>query len=257
VEKVPLFGSIQTKLCKCPTIPLYNRRIAKAALSGSPIRRELVVRRGKGNGAGKRRKRPKRAAERTITHLLNHPVRLDAFMATFEAMASPKEVAELLRKPVGDLSFHMTELRKAGVIEIVKRARRRGATEHYYRATEPPEIDEEEWKSMPKSARRRIVALGLQVVIADALSALRQGKLETDDDMYLVWMPMRLRAKGQEEITALQAEMLRRMGSIKEEHGIPEGEETGEPMRVAAMLWFERGLPGVRRPREFPGPDLD
>jgi len=74
--------------------------------------------------------------------------------------------------------------------------------------------------------------------------------------MYLVWMPMRLRQAGRDAITALQGEMLERMGAIKEEFGIPDDEETDQPMRVATMLWFERGLPGNRRPREFPGPDL-
>lgn len=260
VRKVPLIGKIQTMLCNHPTIPLYTQRgipINKGTLSGAPSEGELVARRrGEAKGAPKRRKRRKRSAESTITHLLNHPVRLDAFLTTFEAMTSPKEVAILLRKSVGDASFHMAELRRAGAIEVVRRARRRGAIEHYYRATEPPEIDEEEWKAMPKPARRRIVALGLQVIIADALSGLRHGKFESDDNMYLVWMPMRLRPEGQNAITELQTEMLERMTVIKEEHEIPDDEEAGEPIRVATMLWFERGLPGVRRPREFPGPNL-
>jgi len=215
-----------------------------------------VAKEGKGQAAPRRKGPRKRPAEHVITHLLNHPLRLDAFLATFEAMTSPKEISRLLRKPMGDASFHMAELRKAGAIEIVKRARRRGATEHFYRATKPPEIDEEEWQAMPKSARRRIVALGLQVIVADALSALRHGTFESDDNMYLVWMPMRLRQEGKDAVTALHAEVLRRMIAIKEEHGIPDNEEAGEPMRVAVTLWFERGLPGMRRPREFPGPDL-
>lgn len=216
-----------------------------------------MAKRAKSKGGRKRKRRTQRTAERRITHLLNHPVRLDAFLSTFEARASPNEVAGLLRKPLSDVAFHMSELRKEGVIELVKRAQRRGAVEHYYRATEPPEIDEEEWRAMPKSARRRIVALGLQVVIADALSALRHGKFEDDDDMYLVWMPMRLRQAGQDAVTALQAETLERMAAIKEEHGIPDGEET-ETMKVAVMLWFERGIPGLRRPRDIPNlSDLD
>ncbi len=152
----------------------------------------------------------------------------------------------------------MAELRKAGVIQLVKRAQRRGAVEHYYKATEPPKYDEEEWRAMPKSARRRIVALGLQIVVGDVLSALRHGKFEDDDDMYLVWIPMRLTPQGQDATTALQAEMLERTMAIKEEHEIPDEEEAGETMKVAVMLWFERGIPGLRRPRDIPDiSDLD
>jgi len=217
-----------------------------------------VARKGKTKEGGRKKGRSKRAAERAITHLLNHPVRLDAYLATFEAMASPIEVSRLLRKPISDVAFHMSELRKEGVIELVDRAQRRGAIEHYYKATEPPEFDEEEWRAMPRSARRRIVAVGLQIVIADALSALRHGKFEEDEDMYLVWMPMRLTQQGQDATTALQAEMLERTMAIKEEHGIPDDEETGQAMKVAVMLWFERGLPGLRRPRDIPDiSDLD
>jgi DNA-binding transcriptional ArsR family regulator len=212
-----------------------------------------VASRGKRKAAGRGKRPGKRAAEAAITHLMNHEVRLDAFLATFEAMASPKEVAKLLKRPLSDASFHMKELRKGGVVEVVKRAKRRGAIEHYYRAVKPPEVDEEEWKAMPRSARRRIVALGLQVIVADALSALRHGKLEADDNMYLVWMPMRLTPEGEDKITDLQAEMYARMTAIKAEDGIPDDEETGETMRVAVMLWFERGLPGCRRPRDIPG----
>lgn len=218
-----------------------------------------VASKGKAQGGGARKKRrPMRAAERVITHLLNHPVRLDAYLATFEAITSPSEVSKLLRKPIGDAAFHMAELKNAGVIELVKRAQRRGAVEHYYKATEPPKFDEEEWRAMPKSARRRIVALGLQIVVADALSALRHGKFEDDDDMYLVWMPLRLNQEGQDATTALQAEMLERMTAIKEKHGILDGEATDQPIRVAVMLWFERGIPGLRRPRDIPDiSDLD
>ena len=111
---------------------------------------------------------------------------------------------------------------------------------------------------MPKSARRRIVALGLQIVVGDVLSALRHGKFEDDDDMYLVWIPMRLTPQGQDATTALQAEMLERTMAIKEEHEIPDEEEAGETMKVAVMLWFERGIPGLRRPRDIPDiSDLD
>lgn len=172
-------------------------------------------------------------------------------------MASPNEIAKLLKKPLATVSFHVAELRRDGVVELIKRVPRRGAIEHFYRATKPPKITAEEWLEMPKASRRQIAALGLQVVVADALSALRHGKFE-DDDMYLVWMPMKLRPAGQDEVTALQAEILERLTAIKEEHGIPEDEETDQPMKVAVALRFERGIPGFRRPRQVPGiSDLD
>ncbi len=213
-----------------------------------------MVRKDETKTTPRRRRRRARSPEEKISHSVNHSVRLDAFLATFEAMTSPNEVAKLLRKPLATVSFHMSELRKDGVIELVKKVQRRGAIEHYYRATKPPEVDADEWKALPKPSRRKIAALGLQAIVADSLASLRHGKMEDDEDMYLVWMPMRLDAEGRKQVTALQAEMLERMVAIKEQHEIGESaEEDDAAMRVAAMLWFERGLSGPRRPRDLRG----
>lgn len=209
----------------------------------------------KANETRTRKRRSGRRPEQKISHSVNHSVRLDAFLATFEAVTSPSEVAKLLDKPVATVSFHMTELRKDGAIELVKTEQRRGAIEHYYKATKPPEIDADEWKALPKSSRRKIAALGLQLIVADSLASLRHGKLENDDDMYLVWMPMRLNEKGRDKVTDLQAEMLERMVAINERYGIADGDEEDAGMRVAAMLWCERGQPGGRRPRKISGID--
>jgi DNA-binding transcriptional ArsR family regulator len=257
VEKVPLIGVLQTTPCNYCGIPLYNCRDISINQHVQHGKGDITVakkaKEPKAKEAGARKRRSGRSPEQKISHSVNHSVRLDAFLATFEAVTSPSEVAKLLRKPVATVSFHMTELRKDGAIELVKTEQRRGAIEHYYRATRPPEVDAEEWKALPKSSRRKIAALGLQAVIADSLASLRHGKLEDDEDMYLVWMPMRLNEEGRDKVTDLQAEMLERMVEIEEAYGIPEGDEEDVGMRVATMLWFERGQPGAWRPRDTRG----
>lgn len=210
-----------------------------------------MAKKGK-QGDGRRPKtKAEKSAEQIVSHVVNHPIRLDAFLTTFEALASPNEVAKLLRKPLGSASFHITELKKAGVIELVKTVPRRGAVEHFYRAVKPPEIGKEEWEKLPRSARRKILTLGVGVVVADILSALRHRKLEADDRMYLVWMPMRLNTEGKQAMEELQAEMLKRMKAISENFGADDDAEV--PTRVAVSLWFERGQAGIRRPRDIPG----
>ncbi|MEX0973272.1 MAG: hypothetical protein WDZ46_08475 [Solirubrobacterales bacterium] len=207
----------------------------------------------KGKGDSKRRKeKAEKSAERIVSHVANHPIRLDAYLTTFEALASPNEVAKLLKKPLASASFHITELKKAGVIELMKTVPRRGAVEHFYRAVKPPEIGTEEWEKMPRSARRRVLTIGVSVVVADILSALRHRKLESDDRMYLVWMPMRLNAKGKQAMDELQAEMLERMKAISGDFAADEN-DAEVPTRVAVSLWFERGQGGIRRPRDIPG----
>ncbi len=202
---------------------------------------------------GKARKaawgRGKRPKEKVIAHSAIHPDRLDAFSILYERIASPKEVAQVLGVPLGTASFHINELKDDGVIELVKTEQRRGAVEHYYRATEFPEVDTEEWKEMPKKLRREIAGLALQAIVANSLAAFRHEKMEDDDNVYVAWMPLKLSAVGQDEVTELQAEILERLKQIEERDKEREKDDS-TPVRIAATLWFERALPrGEERER--------
>lgn len=188
------------------------------------------------------------ARERKLAHAVLHPTRLDVLSILFERPASPNELARILGLGVSTASHHVTELVKDDVIELIKTVPRRGAVEHFYRARTRPAISAEEWRALPRASRRDIAALALQEIVGDSLAALRQGKLEDDDDMYLVWVPMRLSEKGQAEVTELQAEVLERLEAIKARDAArnTEGSDAG-PVRIAATLWFERGKAGGKR----------
>jgi len=46
---------------------------------------------------------------------------------------SPKELSQELQAPLSTVNYHVTELRKDGLIEIVGEQQVRGAIEHFYR----------------------------------------------------------------------------------------------------------------------------
>lgn len=195
--------------------------------------------------SGKRRS-VRTTEERKVAHAVNHPVRLDVLSILFERIASPNEMAEQLKVALGNVSFHVTELHKDGVIELVKTEQRRGAIEHYYRAKLRPEISDEELKAMPRASRRKMAALHLQAIVAESLSSLKHGKMDADDDLNLIWMPMALDVGGQERVSELQAEMFERLEAIKAEHSVEAPDvDDAPPTRIAAMMWYERG--GVSR----------
>lgn len=50
---------------------------------------------------------------------------------------SPCELAHELRMPLSNTNYHVTELQKAGLIDLTSTRRVRGATEHFYRLTKP------------------------------------------------------------------------------------------------------------------------
>ena len=47
---------------------------------------------------------------------------------------SPNSLCRALGAPLGNVSYHVRHLEKAGLIELVATKQRRGALEHYYRS---------------------------------------------------------------------------------------------------------------------------
>lgn len=49
---------------------------------------------------------------------------------------SPKDLSLELRAPLSTVNYHVTELRRSGLLEIVGERQVRGAVEHFYRAVD-------------------------------------------------------------------------------------------------------------------------
>lgn len=49
---------------------------------------------------------------------------------------SPKDLSLELQAPLSTVNYHVTELRRTGLLEIVDEQQVRGAIEHFYRAVE-------------------------------------------------------------------------------------------------------------------------
>ena len=50
---------------------------------------------------------------------------------------SPSDLSHELQIPLSNTNYHVTELAKAGLIELVRQRQVRGATEHFYRIPTP------------------------------------------------------------------------------------------------------------------------
>jgi hypothetical protein len=51
---------------------------------------------------------------------------------------SPSELSQELQIPLSNTNYHVTELAKAGLIELTRQRQVRGATEHFYRIPAGP-----------------------------------------------------------------------------------------------------------------------
>lgn len=77
-----------------------------------------------------------RTREIELAKVAAHPLRIEILTALEEGRASsPKELAQVLKRNVGDVSYHVKILREFKCVELIGEEPRRGAVEHYYRSS--------------------------------------------------------------------------------------------------------------------------
>lgn len=74
--------------------------------------------------------------DQRLLKAMAHPLRARALPLFAESTLSPVQVAKRLDVDVSHLAYHIRVLRKLGLIELVETRQRRGALEHFYRATD-------------------------------------------------------------------------------------------------------------------------
>jgi DNA-binding transcriptional ArsR family regulator len=66
---------------------------------------------------------------------------------------SPSDLSRELQIPLSNTNYHVTELAKSGLIELVRERQVRGATEHFYRLPGTGETAEREEQPVEESER--------------------------------------------------------------------------------------------------------
>lgn len=71
----------------------------------------------------------------TLVGVLKHPVRREIlrYLETTDGPASPKMMADALSEQLPNVSYHVRELAKSGVLKLASTKARRGALEHLYK----------------------------------------------------------------------------------------------------------------------------
>jgi DNA-binding transcriptional ArsR family regulator len=186
-----------------------------------------------------------------VVKALGHPVRVQALTILNERIASPNEIAKELDQTVGHVSYHVKVLKECECIELVDTAPRRGAMEHYYRATSRAFLDVSDWKSVPQSVRPGLSGSLLQTVFDDATTALTTGTFDKREDRHLSWTPMIVDDEGWEEIRKGLEEMLERVFEIQAAAAgrLTKANEPGIPVSVS-MIGYE--TPATEEKRASP-----
>src|SRR5262245_35195032 len=144
------------------------------------------------NSSGDPRSRPPgETSEARIAKALAHPLRARILQRLGERVASPGDLATELDAPLGVVSYHVRMLRDYDCVELVRTEPRRGALQHFYRATARPQLDEEQWRSLPSGLRRELAGETIGDLLKDLGSAADAGKLD-DPEVMLSRTPLEL-----------------------------------------------------------------
>jgi DNA-binding transcriptional ArsR family regulator len=133
---------------------------------------------------------------------LNHVLRQHIVLATVQGEASPNEMSQALGEELSQISYHVHVLKDSGIIEETRTEPRRGAVEHYYRATAKTLIPAKAWRGLKKGLRAVVGAGQASDLFNDLAGALKAGKLQGDQDL-IARTPLVLDAEGKRNVAAM------------------------------------------------------
>lgn len=105
---------------------------------------------------------------------------------------------------------HFKRLAEHGWLRLIRTesgGRRRGGTEHFYRATELAVFDHETWSQVPYSIRVAFSWRTFKQLAERVRGALQAGTLDARADSHLSWMPLLLDQLGWERVIAAVDEL--------------------------------------------------
>lgn len=176
------------------------------------------------------------ALDPTIVKALAHPLRARVLVALSERVASPNQLARELGEPLGRVSHHVRALARMRTIELVETRPRRGAIEHFYRATVRPVIDDAAWAELPLGTRRSLATQPVRKALQDAAAA-GAGEGFDNPHVHVSVTLLELDQQGREAVAAVLAAALEDVLKISER--VRERDGDAEPTELV-MLHFDR-----------------
>ncbi len=162
-------------------------------------------------------KNKKEGVEQIVAKAFAHPLRVQILIILNEKVASPNMLAQQLDQSLNLVAYHVRVLEKYDCIELVDTKQRRGATEHFYRATRRQFLTDSEWSRLPESLRPGLSGAMLKSAFDDVEEALDAGTFDEIEDRHLSRTPMVVDKKGWEDTRDLLLTTLDRLLEIQAE----------------------------------------
>lgn len=180
--------------------------------------------------------------DQRLVKALAHPLRVEILTILNERMASPNELSKELEEGLSQVSYHVKVLKDFECIEMVKTEPRRGAVEHYYRATTRAYLTDSDWRSLPDSVKPGVSASAVQIIVDDVFEALSGGTFDSRDDRHVSCTPGVVDEQGWNESVDLVNETLEQLMKIHAGSAIRLAKSGEEGIPATAVLMNFEGL---------------
>lgn len=179
---------------------------------------------------------------------LAHPLRIQILGVLEREVASPNQIATELGAPLGNVSYHVRELSRLGMIKLVKKTPRRGAIEHYYRAETRPRISDEGWAQTPKIVKNAMLRAALEQVGTHVNAAAVAGGFEPKD-AHMNRVELTLDERGWRELSKELSQVLKRLPELEKEAAkrLAQSDHDGEKQATVVTMLFETADPMLGR----------
>ena len=188
-----------------------------------------------------------------LSRVCANPLDLQIVNELNQRELSPKRLHTLiddLTLPSSDR--RLRKLARQGWATEVRRetgGRRRGAVEHFYKATGPALIDNESWAEIPDEIKDSITARTFEQLREKVKEAVDVGTFDARVDRHLTWSPLRLDQVGWEKAVQVVDGLLESL--LDEEKGAKRRiKESGEKPTLATigLAAFESPVDSVKAP---------
>jgi hypothetical protein len=114
--------------------------------------------------------------------------------------------------------------------------RRRGAVEHFYRATDLAMFDESTWPEVPPALRNTFTWRTFETFASQVKEAIEAGTFDTREDRHFTWSPLRLDQQGWEVVIAKVDALFYLLSDLQEEANARMAESGEEPIPMTVAL---------------------
>lgn len=181
-------------------------------------------------------KNKKDGVEQVVAKAFAHPLRVQILIILNEKVASPNMLANQLERSLNLVAYHVRVLEKYDCIELVDTKQRRGATEHFYRATRRQFLTDSEWARLPQSLRPGLSGAMLKSAFDDVEEALDKSTFDELDDRHLSRTPMVVDKQGWQDAAELLGATLERLIEIQGEATARLGESDEEGIHSKVVI---------------------